>query len=347
MQNESSSVERKKYDPNNPLLVGGQAVIEGVMMKAPGAIATAVRRASGQIELKIDPFKSIMEKYKILKLPIIRGGVGLIEMMIIGIKTLNFSADIAMQDEELKNQDKKDKKDKEKSETKKKSNNSNISIFFTMLIAFALGIAIFFILPLFLTTKVFNIEKEAFLFNLVAGVIRISILLIYIIAISYLKDIRRIFQYHGAEHKSVLTFEGNRDLTIESTKDFSTFHPRCGTSFIFGVMLVAIVTFAFLDALIIHLLGNITLAIRLAFHLPFIPFLGGIAYEFMKFSSRHTDKLLGKILIAPGLWLQRITTQEPDDSQIEVALCALNAALNYKDEQSTQATQGQDNSSEK
>jgi len=318
---------KNKYDPNNPLLVGGQAVIEGVMMKAPHAIATAVRRANGNIEIKAEPYESISVKYPFLKTPFLRGAVNLIEMMIIGVRTLNYSADIAMQDAEAE-----ENKDKPEAK-KKKSGNSNFMLFLTLLLAFGIGIALFFVLPLFVTTKLFNLENNVLLFNLVSGGIRLGLLLIYIVAISKMKDVHRIFQYHGAEHKLVFTFEQGKDLNVENAKTFTTYHPRCGTSFLVVVMLVAIITFALLDALIIGQLGYINLPIRLAIHLPFIPILGGISYEFIRLSAKKTDTLLGKILVAPGLWLQRITTQEPDEAQLEVALTALNAALNFKKEE--------------
>jgi uncharacterized protein YqhQ len=272
-----------------------------------------------------------------------------VEMLIIGIKTLNFSAEIAMEDaEELENKNKTEQtgenKSEQKKEKEKKKGTSNLSIIFTMLFAFAIGMGVFFVLPLFITTKIFNLEKDAVLFNLVAGGIRLTILLVYIIGISYMKDIKRIFQYHGAEHKSVLTYEGSRDLTIASTKDFTTYHPRCGTSFLIMVMFVAILCFSLIDAVVLHYLGYINLAIRMSIHLPFIPILGGISYEFIKFSSTRTESVLGKILITPGMWLQRVTTKEPDDSQIEVALCALVAALEYDENSACEKTAESDKS---
>jgi uncharacterized protein YqhQ len=321
-----SENQNTKYNPANPMLVGGQAVIEGVMMKAPHAIATAVSRANGEIVIKADSYKSISEKYPILKTPFIRGSVNLIEMMIIGIKTLNYSADIAMQDEALK-------ENKETEQIDKKSGTTTLSLAITLVVALGIGMALFFFLPLFLTTKLFNFESNILVFNLVSGAIRLFILLFYIISISWLKDIKRIFQYHGAEHKLVYTFEQGKELSIENATGYTTFHPRCGTSFLIVVMLVAILCFAILDALVVQWVGYINLPIRLAIHLPFIPILGGISYEFIRFSAKRTDSLLGKILVAPGMWLQRITTKEPDNLQLEVALCALNAALNYpKDE---------------
>jgi uncharacterized protein YqhQ len=319
--------QNSKYDPANPLLVGGQAVIEGVMMKAPHAIATAVRRANGNIEVKAEPYTSISVKYPFLKTPFLRGAVNLVEMMIIGIKTLNYSADIAMQDAD--ETETKDGKSKEK----KKSGTTNLSLIFTLLFAFGVGLALFFVLPLFLTTKLFHFENNILLFNLVSGAIRLAILLIYIIAISKMKDIQRIFEYHGAEHKLVFNYEEGKNLSVENAKRFTTFHPRCGTSFLIVVMLVAILSFAVLDAIIVKQIGYINLPIRLAVHLPFIPLLGGISYEFIRFSAKRSNSIFGKILIAPGLWLQRITTKEPDESQLEVALCALNAALSCSAEQ--------------
>jgi uncharacterized protein YqhQ len=319
--------QNTKYDSANPLLVGGQAVIEGVMMKAPHAIATAVRRANGNIEVKTEPYESISVKYPFLKTPFIRGAVNLVEMMVVGIKTLNYSAEMAIQDSEDAEQ-----KDSEESK-KKKSGTSNFTLIMTLLIAFGVGLALFFILPLFLTTKLFHLEKEIILFNLVAGAIRLLLLLVYIVGISKMKDIQRIFQYHGAEHKLVFNFEDGKELSVKNAKVFTTYHPRCGTSFLIVVMLVAILSFAILDAIIVSQIGYINLPIRLCVHLPFIPLLGGISYEFIRFSAKRTNTIIGKILVAPGLWLQRITTKEPDDSQLEVALCALNAALNFSSEQ--------------
>lgn len=304
-----------KYNPENPLLVGGQAVIEGVMMKAPNAIATAVRKANGEIAIKKEPFISISTKYPLLKTPFLRGIVNFIEMMIIGIKTLNYSADIALQDSDDNN--------------KRKDKNSNLMTAITLIIAFLFGIAVFFVFPLFITTELFHFESNILAFNLVSGVIRLIILLLYVFIISKMKDIYRIFQYHGAEHKLVFTFEEGKELTIDNAKIFSTFHPRCGTSFLIVVFIVAIISFALLDAIIISELGYINLPIRLLFHLPFIPILGGISYEFIRLSAKKSNSLLGRVLALPGLWLQRITTKEPDESQLEVALCALESALEY------------------
>jgi uncharacterized protein YqhQ len=311
-----------RFDPAKPLQVGGQAVIEGVMMRAPGRIATAVRRTDGSIVVRQKKFTTLAEKYKIFKLPILRGAVGLLEMMFVGVETLNFSAEIAMHGLD---QQEKAKKDGEM--VKKRKSKTNIQLGLTMVFALILGIAIFFVVPLVVTTKLFALEQNAFWFNIVAGSIRLLILFIYLVAISRMKDVKRLFAYHGGEHKAVMTFESQKELTIDSAATSSRFHPRCGTSFILIVVLVAILLFSVFDAFFIVIIGKITLPIRLLTHIPLIPLVGGIAYEFIRWSSRKSDTPLGKFLISPGLWMQKITTREPDPSQIEVALVALRCAL--------------------
>jgi uncharacterized protein YqhQ len=318
------------YDPNKPMQVGGQAVIEGVMMRAPGAVATAVRRANGQIVVQQQEYRSVTEKYKWLNVPILRGAVGLIDMMYLGIKTLNFSAEIAMLDAETEDPKSNDTATKNDSESKSKPQ-SKLALAATLVFALALGIGIFFIVPLYLTTKVFAIEQTAVTFNLVAGAIRITILLLYMAGISLMKDIQQLFRYHGAEHKSVFAYELKGELVPISVAKFSRFHPRCGTSFLLIVAFVAILSFSLLDALVLTFVASITLPIRLLTHLPFIPIVGGLAYEIIKFSAKHGTTRWGKILIAPGLWLQHITTKEPTEPQIEVALVALKCALGQED----------------
>ena len=325
VENQKSSWEPTNplYDPSKPMQVGGQAVIEGVMMRAPGSVATAVRRANGEIVVRQESYTSVVDKYKLLKLPILRGAVGLVDMMYLGIKTLNFSAEVAMQDIEAK--------EPSKNGNGKKKSQSTLALAGTLILALALGIGIFFVLPIVVTTKVFHFEQEAFEFNFVAGLIRITILLGYLSAIALSKEIQRLFQYHGAEHKTVFAFELTDQLLPPIVKGHSRFHPRCGTSFLLIVMFVAILAFSLLDAVLISLLGKVTLATRLLTHLPFIPVVGGLAYEIIKFSARHTTTWWGKLLIAPGLWLQRVTTREPDESQLEVAIVALKCALGLDD----------------
>jgi uncharacterized protein YqhQ len=317
-----SEDKQVRFDINKPLQVGGQAVIEGVMMRAPGRIATAVRRVNGDIVVRKREYKSLSEKNKIFKMPILRGAVGLVEMMFVGIETLNFSADVAMHDIELQEQAKGNGQ-----EIKKKKSVSNLRLAFTVFFALVLGIAIFFITPLIVTTKLFSIEQNAFGFNIIAGVIRLSILLIYLLAISMMKDVKRLFQYHGGEHKAVMTFESNKELNIESALLSSRFHPRCGTSFILIVVVASMVLFSIFDSVLIMWLGKITLLVRLMTHLPLIPLVGGISYEFIRWSGRKSNTTLGKVLITPGLWMQKITTKEPNASQVDVALIAMKCAL--------------------
>jgi len=307
------------YDPAKPMQVGGQAVLEGVMMRAPGSVATAVRRSNGDIVVKHEHYQSVVEKYKFLKLPVLRGAVGLIDMMYLGIKTLNYSAEIAMLDIE--------DEESRKNGKQRKKGQSSLALIGTLVLALALGIGIFFVTPIVVTTKVFQFEQDALAFNLTAGLIRIVILLGYLSAIVLSKEIQRLFQFHGAEHKTVFAFELSDKLDPQTVLGYSRFHPRCGTSFLLIVMFVAILAFSLLDALLISILGSLTLVTRLLTHLPFIPIVGGLSYEVIKFSARHTTTWWGRILIAPGLWLQRITTREPDLSQTEVAIVALKCAL--------------------
>ncbi len=316
-----SSAQEEKIMP-----IGGQAVIEGVMMRSPKRIATAIRRASGEIEIKIDEFVSLIQRKKYLNIPILRGAVTLIEVMILGIKTLQWSADKAMEDE--------DEKSEKKPVKKKKSGMSTAGAIFTVTIALGIGISLFFVLPLYLTTEIFNIEKEALAFNFMSGLIRIAFFLLYVWGISKMKDVKRLFQYHGAEHKTIFAFEDRVFLSPENTQKYTTYHPRCGTSFLVIVMLISLIFFAFLDTLIISIYGDISFVIRLITHIPLIPLVGGLGYEAIKASAKYNHLKVVQFLILPGLGLQRITTNRPDESQLEVAIAALKAALgdDYKDE---------------
>jgi uncharacterized protein YqhQ len=310
----------------NSIQVGGQAVIEGIMMRAQKRVSTAVRKANGDIVAKTEEYFTLADQNKIFKLPVLRGAVGLIEMMLLGIKTLNYSAEIALLDiEDLKS------KSSEPKTSNKKNLKSNIKLGLTIIIALAIGILIFFIVPLVITTEVFNLEQKALTFNLTAGVIRVGVLLTYMCSIALFKDVQRIFQYHGAEHKAVFAYEAKAPMTVESVRTFSRFHPRCGTSFLLIVMLTSIILFGIIDTILIQLTGTITLTLRLATHLPLIPLVGGIAYELIKLSSMYSNSIIGRVGIAPGLWLQRITTKEPDDRQIEVAIFAMQSALGFND----------------
>ncbi len=300
--------------PKKNLQVGGQAVIEGVMMRSSDSYSVAVRRADGSIYVKIQPFISLIKKVKILSWPFLRGAVILIESMILGIKALSFSGEIAMEDE--KNKD--DKNNHKKSQdSAKKSAFSNLWLVVTVIFSFLIGLFIFFYIPLILTDLLG--AKTGFMFNLVDGILRLVIFLVYLLVISLLKDIRRIFEYHGAEHKSIFAFENKKELIPSEAKLLSRFHPRCGTSFLLIVIVVSIFIFMFLGRP--QDIGDRLL------RLAFIPLIGGISYELIRLSGVGSIKKIWKPFIVPGLWLQRITTKEPDESQLEVAIVALKCAL--------------------
>ena len=329
-------------DPLGPMTVGGQAVIEGVMMRAPGMIATAVRRADGTITIRREAFVSITKRVPFLKYPLLRGALGIVEMLVVGIRTLNFSAEVAMADEvkasgQPGTTDSVSSADERQSNVKgaskdKHPSGGKLMLGVTVTVAFALAIVLFFITPLVLTSAVFSADQSPVLFNLLAGAIRLTIFLAYLLAISRMRDVQRLFAYHGAEHKAVFAYEGGQELTVESARTQSRFHPRCGTSFLLVVMVSAIAVFALLDGFLLMWLGNLTLGMRLVTHLPLIPLVGGVSYELIRISARHAGSWWGRLLVAPGLWLQAITTREPDEGQLEVALAALQSALDGTEE---------------
>jgi len=302
--------------------VGGQAVIEGVMMRSKDKIATAVRKPDGEILVKTDPFISWTKRKIILGLPIIRGAVSFVEMLIVGIKTLNYSADIAIKELE---KEEAAKKGEDINDKPKKSNNLMLGL--SALFAMSIGIFIFFFVPLAISQFV-GVDKEALGFNLVAGAIRLTMFLIYVWILSFFSDFKRIFQYHGAEHKSIYCYEMNDELLPERATLHTRFHPRCGTSFILIVALFAIAIYAISDTLYALYTGAApTLLTRFGIHFSLLPFVAGGSYEILKLSGKTRDNKITKFLIQPGLWLQKITTQEPTLEQIEVGMAALKAAL--------------------
>jgi uncharacterized protein YqhQ len=304
------------------IFVGGQAVIEGVMMRGPEHLATAVRRADKSIELKKEPFKSVTQTVKWMGIPIIRGFVSLIEMMIIGFRTLTFSADryeLDLKEEEKK----KNEKYKEKSNVRNQA-----ETFVSYVVAFGLAILLFGVLP-YKTAALVHLEKSNLSFNLFAGLIRIVFFVLYVWIISRLKDVHRVFQYHGAEHKNVNAYEHDCDLAPSKIQEYSTLHPRCGTSFMVFVLLIAILFFSIVDTLVATFILHHPphWALRLGYHFLLIPLVSGISYEILKLSGKNVHHPLVKILIVPGMALQRITTQPPDDEMVEVAMIAMKAAL--------------------
>ena len=284
--------------------IGGQAVIEGVMIRNKNKIATAVRTKKG-IVTKVDDFMSLTEQYSILKLPFLRGSIVFFETMKIGINTLNYSADLAMANER-----------------ENVAERSEFGFYMTLLLAAAIAVLIFLFLPIFITTKLFSIEKTALPFNVVTGIIRILVFLLYVYAISYIKDAKRLYMYHGAEHKVVNCYESLGKATLKDAKKYPTVHKRCGTSFLFIVFVMAILGFSFIDLMAFALIGKTSMLIRLLMHLLFLPFILGMSYETMKYAAAKNN-LLTNIVTYPGSLMQKITTQEPTDDMIQVAISAL------------------------
>lgn len=308
-----------KQPDENSKHVGGQAVIEGVMMRAPQGVAISVRRKNGSITTKSFPYVSRSKRMKLLGLPVVKGAVALVEMLSLGIQALNWSAQQATLDLE----------DENKKKTRA-SRASNISIGLTLVVALALGVGFFFYLPLFLTGLLVGNDNQV-IFNMVAGVIRVIFFLGYVYFIQFIPDIKRIFQYHGAEHKAVFCYENGCELSVDEAADYSTKHPRCGTSFLLIVFAFAIVVFAIADSLLFGLTGiPPSRFVRFVFHIALLPLIAGVSYELMKFSSKRTGNRLIRILISPGLLLQRVTTVEPDRSQLEVGLVSLKEALRFE-----------------
>ena len=295
--------------------VGGQAVIEGVMMRSPERVAVAVRRPDGKIVLQYKSYVSFTKRNKFWGLPIIRGGVILIESMVLGVKALTFSGDIAIAEEEKKEAEQNKKKKKKKKE--KQSGMSNLMLFGTVAFSLLFGFALFFYLPLILTDLLG--AKSGFWFNVVDGIIRTIIFLLYLSLITLWKDIRRVFKYHGAEHQTIFAFEDGKDLNVKNASQYLQYHPRCGTSFIITVLLVSIIVFMFL--------GRPDTILERLIRFAFIPVIGGLSYEAIKLSDKKKDNPIVKMFIKPGLWLQRITALKPDESMLEVAIVALNGSL--------------------
>jgi uncharacterized protein YqhQ len=285
--------------------IGGQAVLEGVMMRSPAHWALAVRKPNGEIAEHTTSISSPMARHRIFRLPVIRGIVALGESLAIGFRALAISANYAAQDA--------DADDKEEVETEL----SRGAIFFAFAIAIGFAIALFKVTPA-LITRWLPIETDGW-FVIVEGVIRVSIFVLYILVISLLPDLRRVFQYHGAEHKAINALEAGEELTPENVQRFSLIHPRCGTAFLLWVMVIAIFVFAFI--------GQPSWPWLIASRILLLPVIAGLAYEVIRFAGKHTDNRFLMTLLAPGLWLQRLTTREPSLDQLEVSIRALREVL--------------------
>ena len=310
----TKSAALPRTGPRIDFAVGGQAVIEGVMMRSPNHITVAVRKTNGNVTVKEEGFRSIAAKLKFLGLPLVRGVVNLFEMMIVGMRMLNFSANVAMDEEETD----------ESKATKFQKVMMIVSFAFSVIFALGMSLFMFKFIPLWITdylSKSFAVLRENYLaFNLTDGVIKTVFFVAYIGLIGLMPSLRRVFQYHGAEHKSIYTYENGLDLTVENARRQTRFHPRCGTSFILVVFLISIFVYTFVPR-------QEDFFLNFFVRVLFLPLIAGISYEFLKWSARRQGSAIVRIMTAPGLMFQRLTTREPEDDQLEVALTALRQAL--------------------
>jgi uncharacterized protein YqhQ len=295
---------------SDKLNIGGQAVLEGVMMRSPHAFTVAVRKG-GKPDAEISVMKQVIkpfgERFPFLKRKIIRGSAALFEALWLGIRALSYSANEAFE-----------------SETGKKEEISPLAMAGTLAVALVFSLGLFLALPLLLTNLLGMhydaVSKNSVLFNLTDGVLRVALFLGYVSGISFMKDIRRVFEYHGAEHKSIATYEAGVELTVQNAKRYSCIHPRCGTSFLLAVIVLSILIFSLIP-------GNWPLWAKGLSRILLLPVIAGLGYEFIKYSAKNCTHVLIRGLMLPGLWLQRLTTREPSDDQLEVAIRALNEAL--------------------
>ena len=288
--------------------IGGQAVIEGVMMRAPKVMTVAVRRPSGEIALRKDNLSLLSDRWPFLNWPFLRGTVSLFGTLVLGIQALNYSAQQALEEdgEEI----------------------GPWAMAFTLAAAFGLAVFLFLLLPLWATRWMefhFLWVQGQWAFNLVDGILRLAVFLLYLVGITMAKDVRRIFQYHGAEHMSIYTLEAGEDLTIENARKYSPMHPRCGTSFLLIVMILSIVIFA-------QIPQAWPFWAKAVSRIVLIPVIAGISYEMLKLGDKYRDISAFRLLVLPGLAMQKLTTRTPTDDQIEVALVALKEALSSEKE---------------
>ncbi len=300
------------------IAVGGQAVLEGVMMRSPKAMAVAVRKPDGSIVQLDEPWRGVSDRFPVLKKPFFRGVVTLVESLVNGLQALSYSAREAFPEE---------------NGSTESGGLSNLELVLTIAVAFAAAILLFVALPhgvAYVVGERFGMPIETLGFHIVDGVVKVAVLVAYIYSISLMKDIRRVFQYHGAEHMSIHAYEAGEELTVENARRHTTFHPRCGTAFLLLVLVVSVFLFAAVFPLMPRLAsGNIAnQGLYILIKIPLIFPLAGATYELIKWGDKHKTKTAVKAIMAPGLALQKITTRPPSDDQIEVALAALKTALN-------------------
>lgn len=285
--------------PKKEDLAGGQAIIEGVMMRHGNKIAAAVRAPNKEIVFQEREYISLTKRYKFLSWMFIRGTITLFEMMFVGIKALMFSADVALSEEERKPKD--------------------WEMYLSFVISFTAAAFFFIVVPAFFFTQIKPFIGSVLLLNFMEGCFRMFIFLCFLASTLLMTDMRRVYMYHGAEHKTVFAWENGQELTVQNVKDFSTRHPRCGTSFVLFVMIVSILVFS--------LLGRPDFLHRVAYKLLLMPVIAGISYEAIRFTGKYSHSRLVRLLSWPGLTLQKITTREPDDDQLEVAIAAMKKVI--------------------
>lgn len=284
--------------------IGGQAVIEGVMMRGPSTVALAVRKENGEIFVKTDKKAPLTKRNKFFALPFIRGIVALLESLVVGTKMLSDSAYIVEDNEE--------EIDREKSVKEK------VVLGLTLGVSFGVSLLLFALLPTVIADFAKHITTNTVIINLFEGLIKVMIFLCYIYFIGKLEDIKRVFQYHGAEHKTIFCYEAEQPLTVENVKKFGRLHPRCGTNFMLTVILIGIFVFS--------VFGWPNLWMRIILRITLLPVIAGISYEFIKWQGK-SDSKIANIFSTPGLYLQKLTTNEPDESQIEVAIESIKAVI--------------------
>ena len=315
--------------------IGGQAVIEGVMMRSPNAFVVAVRKPDGEIRLRRDQWFGLGKRFAFLRKPVLRGVLTLVETMANGIVSLNYSANVNMDAEEKAKALKKGMSEADYEAKKAKSQKVDIATFLTMAVSMAAGIGLFVFLPHALTALIADFFKldwglDSFAFHAVDGFIKACVFILYIWLIGFMPDVRRVFQYHGAEHKSISTFEANLPLTVENARKFTTQHPRCGTSFLFFLIIISIVLFSAvftifpIGAGLPTVLRHVVAALfKVVLMLP----VAGISYEIIKAAGKCSTAWWARAMSAPGMLLQNLTTREPEDDQLEVALASIKAVL--------------------
>ena len=295
--------------------IGGQAVLEGVMMKNRDKYAVAVRKPNGEIEVDVEEYKGICGDRKFAKLPFIRGVFAFIDSLVLGMKVTTYSASF------YEEEDEKPSKTEEKLEKMLGSKADDIMMTFTVILSVIIAVALFMLLPLFLSDLLGKYIRNASVIAMIEGLIRILIFIGYITGISLMKDIKRLYMYHGAEHKCINCIEKGRPLTVKDVKRSSRLHKRCGTSFLLFVVLVSVVVFFFIRV------DN--MALKLILRIALVPVIAGISYEIIRLAGR-SDNIIVRIISAPGLWMQKLTTKEPDEDMIEVAIASVEAVFNWK-----------------